>query len=156
MTPLLNSSFWETCCWQRKKIKKYKFYLHKHRVNREQEKKLFLKNGGRESFSAEHLKFLIYLVGIHARSRRNKKDPLTCMMLSSETEQTTQGSLGFQLKSEILAVCPPWMKRSSGGPSSASSADCSSPILLRSHTWRRRSVPEEARIVSLWGDHWTC
>ncbi len=28
---------------------------------------------------------------------------------------------------EILAVCPPWMKRSSGGPSSASSAVCSSP-----------------------------
>lgn len=33
----------------------------------------------------------------------------TCMMLSSDTEQMTQGSLGFQEKSEILAVWPPWM-----------------------------------------------
>lgn len=33
----------------------------------------------------------------------------TCMMLSSDTEQMTHGSLGFQEKSEILAVCPPWM-----------------------------------------------
>ena len=57
----------------------------------------------------------------------------TCMMLSSETEQMTQGSLGFQEKSEILAVCPPWMKRSSGGPSSESSGDCSSPILLQKY-----------------------
>lgn len=43
----------------------------------------------------------------------------------------------------------------SGGPSSASSLDCSSPILLRSHTWRRLSVPLLANIVSLCGDHWT-
>lgn len=28
----------------------------------------------------------------------------TCMMLSSETEQITHGSLGFQEKSEIFAV----------------------------------------------------
>lgn len=33
----------------------------------------------------------------------------TCIILSSDTEQMTQGSLGFQEKSEILAVCPPWM-----------------------------------------------
>lgn len=33
----------------------------------------------------------------------------TCMMLSSDTEQMTHGSLGFHEKSEILAVCPPWM-----------------------------------------------
>lgn len=33
----------------------------------------------------------------------------TCMMLSSDTEQITQGSLGFQEKSEIFAVCPPWI-----------------------------------------------
>ena len=33
----------------------------------------------------------------------------TCMMLSSETLQITHGSLGFQAKSEILAVCPPWI-----------------------------------------------
>lgn len=44
----------------------------------------------------------------------------------------------------------------SGGPSSASSGDCSSPILLRSHTLSLLSVPLEARMVSLWGDHWTC
>lgn len=55
----------------------------------------------------------------------------TCMILSSETEQITQGSLGFHVKSEILAVWPPWMNSNSGGPSSASSADCSSPILLK-------------------------
>lgn len=30
-------------------------------------------------------------------------------MLSSETEQITHGSLGFQEKSDILAVCPPWI-----------------------------------------------
>lgn len=33
----------------------------------------------------------------------------TCIMLSSDTEQITHGSLGFQEKSEILAVWPPWM-----------------------------------------------
>merc|ERR1719378_1433688 len=77
------------------------------------------------------------------------------MMLSSLTLHVTHGSLGFHEKSLILAVWPPWMKSSSGGPSSASSALCSSPILLKSHTCRRRSVPEEARIVSLCGDHCT-
>ena len=81
---------------------------------------------------------------------------ITCMILSSETEQITHGSFGFHEKSEILAVCPPWMNNNSGGPSSASSADCSSPILDKSHTCRRRSVPDEAKMVSLWGDHWTC
>ena len=38
---------------------------------------------------------------------------------------------------------------------SASSAVCSSPIFDRSQTWSRRSVPLEAKMVSLWGDHWT-
>lgn len=33
----------------------------------------------------------------------------TCMMLSSETLHNTQASFGFQEKSEILAVWPPWM-----------------------------------------------
>ena len=33
----------------------------------------------------------------------------TCSMLSSETLHSTQGSLGFQVKSEILAVWPPWI-----------------------------------------------
>ena len=31
----------------------------------------------------------------------------TCMILSSDTEHITHGSLGFHEKSEILAVCPP-------------------------------------------------
>lgn len=48
----------------------------------------------------------------------------TCRMLSSATLATTQSSLLFQLKSEILLVCPPWMNSSSGGPSSASSGVC--------------------------------
>ena len=38
---------------------------------------------------------------------------------------------------------------SSGGPSSASSGDCSSPILLKSQTWSLLSVPLDARMVSL-------
>ena len=76
-------------------------------------------------------------------------------ILSSLTEQMTQGSFIFHVKSEILAVCPAWMKSSSGGPSSASSLVWSTPILLRSQICSRRSVPEEARIVSLWGDHCT-
>lgn len=76
-------------------------------------------------------------------------------MLSSETEQITHGSFGFHEKSEIFAVCPPWINNSSGGPSSASSAVCSSPIFDRSHTCKRRSVPLDARIVSLCGDHCT-
>ena len=77
------------------------------------------------------------------------KAELTCIILSSDTEQITQGSFGFHEKSDILAVCPPWINKSSGGPSSASSADCSSPILDKSQTCSRRSVPEEAKIVSL-------
>lgn len=32
---------------------------------------------------------------------------LTCIILSSETEQITQGSLGFHEKSDIFAVWPP-------------------------------------------------
>jgi hypothetical protein len=32
----------------------------------------------------------------------------TCMMLSSDTLATTQGSLLFHEKSEIFDVCPPW------------------------------------------------
>lgn len=45
--------------------------------------------------------------------------------------------------------------KSSGGPSSASSGDCSSPILLKSQTCKRLSVPLDANIVSLCGDHCT-
>jgi hypothetical protein len=33
----------------------------------------------------------------------------TCIILSSDTEQITQGSFGFHEKSEIFAVCPPWI-----------------------------------------------
>ena len=33
----------------------------------------------------------------------------TCIMLSSETLQMTHASLGFQEKSDILAVWPPWI-----------------------------------------------
>lgn len=98
----------------------------------------------------------------------------TCMILSSETEQITHGSVGFHEKSEIFAVCPPWINykkakpikiyfryqsisftNNSGGPSSASSLVCSSPILLKSQTCNLRSVPLDASIVSLWCDHWT-
>ena len=47
------------------------------------------------------------------------------------------------------------LTNNSGGPSSASSPDCSSPILLKSQTCKRLSVPLDAKIVSLWGDHCT-
>mmetsp|Transcript_20574 Transcript_20574/g.44174 ORF Transcript_20574/g.44174 Transcript_20574/m.44174 type:complete len:228 (+) Transcript_20574:647-1330(+) len=79
----------------------------------------------------------------------------TCKMLSSATDAITQASLAFHAKSATFAVWPPWMKRSSGGPSSASSVVCSSPILERSHTLSRRSRLAEARMVSLKGDHCT-
>lgn len=45
-----------------------------------------------------------------------------------------------QERSEILAVCPACTKSSSGGPSAASSALCSLPTSLMSHTIARRSV----------------
>ena len=54
-----------------------------------------------------------------------------CRMLSSATLATTHSSFEFHEKSETLLVCPPWMNSSSGGPSSASSGVCSSPILQR-------------------------
>lgn len=140
----------------------------------------------------------------------------TCMMLSSDTEHITHGSLGFQEKSEILAVCPPWMNyeddkidnrrirnvhtinqycsfwncsliklsvfsaerpnqtseptSSSGGPSSASSADCSSPILLQNTYHHSDIAPHHSQphvMPSVWccpgrsngglikQDHWT-
>ena len=50
-------------------------------------------------------------------------------ILSSATLASTQSSQGFQEKSEILLVWPPWMNMSSGGPSSASSGVCSWSIL---------------------------
>ena len=35
-------------------------------------------------------------------------------------------------------------------------ATCAIKLYLKSHTCSLRSVPLEAKIVSLWGDHWTC
>ncbi len=46
-----------------------------------------------------------------------RTDARTCRMLSSDTEAMVQGSSSFQLRSDTLAVWPPWMKSSSGGPS---------------------------------------
>lgn len=62
---------------------------------------------------------------------------------------------GHHLKSPTLLVWPPWMKSSSGGPSSASSGLCSSPMRLRLHTFTRRSAEHEPRIVSSNDAHWT-
>mmetsp|Transcript_7463 Transcript_7463/g.14765 ORF Transcript_7463/g.14765 Transcript_7463/m.14765 type:complete len:224 (+) Transcript_7463:135-806(+) len=71
----------------------------------------------------------------------------TCRTLSSDTDAMTQSSLGLKARSLSLLVWPPWMKRSSGGPSSASSGVCSWPIRDRSQTLTRRSADEEPRIV---------
>lgn len=76
-------------------------------------------------------------------------------MLSSDTEHMTHESFGFHAKSDIFAVCPPWMNNNSGGPSSASSLVCSSPIRLKSQMFSLRSVPLDAKMVSLCGDHCT-
>ena len=57
---------------------------------------------------------------------------------------------------KYIFFCKCLLTTSSGGPSSESSVVCSSPILLKSHTWSLRSVPLDARIVSLCGDHCTC
>lgn len=75
-----------------------------------------------------------------------------CNILSSATDAITQSSVALNEKSKTFEVCPPWMKSNSGGPSSASSGDCSCPILDVSHTITRRSSDEEARIVSSLGD----
>jgi hypothetical protein len=63
----------------------------------------------------------------------------TCNVLSSDTKQITQGSWGLQEKSDISAVWSPWVDNS-GGPSFASSGDCSSLILLKSQTFSLWSV----------------
>mmetsp|Transcript_19170 Transcript_19170/g.73664 ORF Transcript_19170/g.73664 Transcript_19170/m.73664 type:complete len:231 (+) Transcript_19170:143-835(+) len=75
----------------------------------------------------------------------------TCRMLSSAVVAMTHGSFGFHAKSDTLLVCPPWINSSSGGPSSASSAVCSSPMRLMSQTMTRRSEPLLARMGSLKG-----
>jgi hypothetical protein len=71
-------------------------------------------------------------------------------------EAIVNSYVGCHAKSEILLVWPPCTNRSSGGPSSASSALCSSPILCSAHTLRRRSAPHEARIVGLSGAQPIC
>mmetsp|Transcript_28063 Transcript_28063/g.72772 ORF Transcript_28063/g.72772 Transcript_28063/m.72772 type:complete len:219 (+) Transcript_28063:223-879(+) len=74
-------------------------------------------------------------------------------MLSSATDAIVHShtGFGFHAKSEILEVWPPWMNISSGGPSLASSSVCGSPILLTSQIMRRRSAPQELKIVSQCG-----
>lgn len=92
-------------------------------------------------------------------------------MLSSAVLASIQGSAGFHAISEILLVWPPcmnWRRKfefarheidlialtsNSGGPSSISSGVCSFPILDRSHTSTRRSLPAVASTASLCGDH---
>lgn len=58
-------------------------------------------------------------------------------------------------RSDSLAVWPPWMNISSGGPSAASSCSCSSPMHAKFHTLTRRSAPADARTASWKGDHAT-
>ena len=77
-----------------------------------------------------------------------------CLILYFDKEQITQGSLGFQEKSNILAVWPAWINNSSG-PSSASSRSCSPPILFKYQSVSLQSVWLEAKIVLSWGNHWT-
>mmetsp|Transcript_35276 Transcript_35276/g.83540 ORF Transcript_35276/g.83540 Transcript_35276/m.83540 type:complete len:320 (+) Transcript_35276:382-1341(+) len=79
----------------------------------------------------------------------------TCRMLSSDTVVMSQGSVVLHERSETFAVCPPCWNRSSGGPSSASSLDCSSPIRDRSSTDTLRSALHEASTVSKWQFHAT-
>lgn len=79
-----------------------------------------------------------------------------CSTLSSATDAIVNSDVGCHAKSDILLVCPPCTKSSSGGPSSASSGDCSSPILCSAHMFNRRSAPQDARIVGLSGAHPIC
>mmetsp|Transcript_42171 Transcript_42171/g.82730 ORF Transcript_42171/g.82730 Transcript_42171/m.82730 type:complete len:321 (-) Transcript_42171:737-1699(-) len=78
----------------------------------------------------------------------------TWSTLSSLTLATVQSSRRFQLKSDTLEVWPPCMKRSSGGPSSASSGDCSSPMRERSQTLTRRSAEQDPRTEELSHSTW--
>ena len=94
------------------------------------------------------------IIKITKISTKFKKQKHTWTILSSAAEAITQLSLGFQLKSVIFDVWPPWInnnyekkiknlkcfyfldkinsnkseKITSGGPSSASSGVCSAPI----------------------------
>jgi len=74
-------------------------------------------------------------------------------LFSSSTEAMTKFSFRHQLKSGTLALCPPCTNRSSGGPSSPSSAVYSSPILLKSQIMHLLSFEQLPKIHSLKGDH---
>ena len=52
-------------------------------------------------------------------------------------------------------LLPPWMKSSSGGPSSLSSSHCSAPIFFKSQMLTRRSEEAEAKTVEEKGAHST-
>ena len=79
----------------------------------------------------------------------------TCTTLSSATDASTQSSVSDHEKSETLDVWPPWMKSSSGGPSSASSSSCSSPMRATSQTMTLRSAPQLANTDGEKGAHAT-
>lgn len=83
------------------------------------------------------------------RKNQKKNEP----MLSSEVLLNPHSTFLFQLRSLGLLVCPPWTNSNSGGPSSASSGVCSSPIFEMSQMLTRLSDEEDANTVSLWGDH---
>ena len=68
-----------------------------------------------------------------------------CRMLSSATLAMTHFSQGFHDSSDILAVWPPWTNSSSGGPSSASSSDCSSPILKGHNTENQKKERDDGQ-----------
>jgi len=81
-------------------------------------------------------------------------DHTIAMLSSAELARVhVSDSPGAQQKSVGGAVCPPWTKSNSGGPSSASSGVCSWPMRLRSHMLIRRSEEAEANTVGECGDH---
>jgi len=47
-------------------------------------------------------------------------------------QRVSAGGLRSEPGCRAFDVCPPWMNSSSGGPSSASSFDCSAPMFARS------------------------
>ena len=77
----------------------------------------------------------------------------------AEARSSKQGSHQSKQASNAtlrIAGPSPTLTRSSGGPSSASSAVCSLPMWLKSHTAMRRSADADANTDWLNGDHWTC
>ena len=79
---------------------------------------------------------------------------LVCMSAMYELVNSGIGCASIQTSESVVQHEMP--TKSSGGPSSASSAVCSSPMRLKSQTFSRRSPDEDASIVSWWGDHPTC